>query len=93
MKRKKYHLNFSKDSKFPSDKHSYKRLNRDLFIISTNLNRYIFESIFNQLAVNRYIPSFKHCGLKTSDFKLLKRNQQQKRTNFAIYARCLRDCF
>ncbi len=28
-----------------------------------------------------------------SDFKLLKCNQQQKRTNFAICAHCLRDCF
>ncbi len=32
---------------------------------------------------------FKHCGLKTSDFKPLKCNQQRKRTHFAIYARAV----
>ncbi len=34
---------------------------------------------------------FKHCSLKTSDFKPLKCNKQQKRTNFAICTSCLRD--
>ncbi len=29
---------------------------RDLFGISTDLNSHIFESIFNRVAVNRYIP-------------------------------------
>ncbi len=54
--KKTYHLNFSKDSKFPSDIHSYKLLNRDLFSISTDLNFHIFEYILSRLAVNRYIP-------------------------------------
>ncbi len=36
---------------------------------------------------------FKHCGLKTRDFKLLKCNQQWKRTHFAICVHCLRDRF
>ncbi len=59
MKRK-YLVNFSKDSQFSSEKHSYKlllQLYRDLFGISTDLNRHIFESIFNQLAVHLYIPT------------------------------------
>ncbi len=34
-----------------------------------------------------FAHSFKHWGLKTSDFKPLKRNQQQKRTHFAICVR------
>ncbi len=56
MKRK-YHVNFSKDSPFPSEIHSYKLLLYcDLFSISNDLNRHIFESIFNRLAVHRYIP-------------------------------------
>ncbi len=33
-------------------------MNRDLFSISTDLNRHMFESIFNRLTVNCYIPNF-----------------------------------
>ncbi len=48
---------------FSSEIHSYKllpQLYRDLFGISTDLNRHIFESVFNRLAVNRYILTAPH---------------------------------
>ncbi len=59
MKRK-YHVNFSKDSQFPSEIHSYKlllQMYRYLFGISADLNSHIFELIFNRLAVHLYIPT------------------------------------
>ncbi len=58
MKRK-YHLNFSEDSQFPSETHSYKLPPyRDSFNISADLNRLIFVLIFNRLAVHRYITNY-----------------------------------
>ncbi len=38
-----------------------------------------------------FAHTFKHCGLKTSNLKPLKCNQQRKRTHFSICAHCLRD--
>ncbi len=46
-------------NQFPSEIHSNKlllQLYRDLLSFSTDLNCHIFESIFNRLAVQRYIP-------------------------------------
>ncbi len=54
-KKKKYHLYFSKESKFPSDVHSSKLLPLIESRFVQHFNRHIFDSIFSRLTINLYI--------------------------------------